>query len=52
METKARHERLLKLNENQKEEIWRFEDEESDEEFANKLRELLGPQVVGKTRPK
>ena len=52
MESKARNERLLKLNENQKEEIWKFEDEESDEEFANKLRELLGPQVVGKTRPK
>ena len=28
------------------------DNEESDEEFANKLRDLLGPTVVGKPRPK
>lgn len=44
VETKLRHERLLRKAENQKEDIWRkLEDEESDEEIAQKMRELFGP---------
>ena len=43
VETKQRHERLLREAENQKEDIWKLEDEESDEEIAHKLCELLGP---------
>jgi len=50
VETKLRHERLLKEAEQQKDDNWRLDDEESDEEIALKLRELLGPQA-SKVRP-
>ena len=49
VETKKRHERLLREAENQKDDVWRLTDEESDEEIATKMRELLGPKAF-KTR--
>lgn len=42
VEQKRRHERLLLEAEKVKEDIWRLEDEESDEEMQQRIRELRG----------
>ena len=46
VETKNRLERQIRENDKQKVDVWKLEDEESDEEVAAKMRELLGPDAV------
>ena len=46
VETKQRHERLLRKADNQKVDVWKLEDEESDEEIAAKMRDLFGQPPV------
>ena len=51
VETKIRHKHLLRQSENQKDDIWKIDEEESDEEIAEKMRKLFGPSAA-KARPK
>ena len=49
VETKQRHERLIREAENQTNDVWKnINDEESDEELADKIAELLGGAGSGK----
>ena len=38
-----RHERLLKEAEKDKDDVWKIQDEESDDEIREKMKILLGP---------
>ena len=42
VETKNKYEQRIREAQNQKVEVWKLEDEESDEDVGNKVRELLG----------
>ena len=45
VETKNRLERKIREAAKEKADVWKLEDEESDEEVAGKMRELLGPEI-------